>query len=254
MVESHSDLFPEQYEKYYEPFLGAGAVLFHLQPKKGLVTDINEELIITYNAIKDSWSDIEKELKIHQKKHCKEYYYQIRGTTYKSDIKKAARMIYLNRTCFNGIYRVNRMGKFNVPKGSKDHVILADDDFESISKILKRIRVECYDYTRAITRATQGDFLYCDPPYAIKEKGQGFLGYTGKRFDWEDQENLAQFVIHAKRRGVKILMTNVDDLNVRRLYEDEPGFTFVETTRNCTIAGGRKGRNRYKELIVKANY
>ena len=96
--------------------------------------------------------------------------------------------------------------------------------------------------------------MYCDPPYAIKEKGQGFLGYTGKRFDWKDQERLAQFVISAKQRGVKILVTNVDDPDVRELYEAVPGFQFIETSRNCTIAGGNKGRSKYKELIIKANY
>lgn len=258
LVKKHSDLFPQEYKKYYEPFLGAGAVMFYLKPKSGYVTDINSELIGTYNAIKDHWREVEKELQKHQKEHSRkgneEYYYKIRSATYSSDIKKAARMIYLNRTCFNGIYRVNQKGEFNVPKGSKENVVLPDDDFEAVSKVLKRIRIEHADYAKAISRAQEGDFLYCDPPYAIKEKGQGFLGYSGKRFDWEDQKKLAMLIISAKQRGVMTLVTNVDDPDVRELYEEEPGFSFIETARSCSISGGNKGRKKYKELIIKANY
>ena len=126
-VTNHSDLLPQSFNRYIEPFLGSGAVFFHLQPQNALLGDSNKELVDTYRAIKSEWKLVYRYLRAHHTKHSKEYYYQIRKSRPISSASKAARFIYLNRTCWNGLYRVNLSGVFNVPIGTKSTVVFADD-------------------------------------------------------------------------------------------------------------------------------
>ena len=251
-IKTQSHRLPTEYKRYIDPFLGGGSVFFYMEPKESILSDVNEELIHTYQAIKQDWKKLDSKLKEHAKKHNNDYYYEIRGKRPREITSIAARMIYLNRTCFNGIYRVNRNGEFNVPRGSKDTVILGLENFEQRSELLKNADIRCCDFEDTINEAKAGDFLFCDPPYAIQEE-QSFVGYTKDLFDWDDQIRLSNALDRARKRKVKILLTNVNHPSVRALYEEKEGFVLDEVTRYSSISGKSGGRRQYSELIVTAN-
>lgn len=240
-----------EYDRYIEPFLGGGIVYFYLEPKKAILNDINNELIITYKVIKNNPLELLTLLKKMEKKHCKEYYYKIREEKPDTEIKIAARMIYLNHTCFNGIYRVNPKGEFNVPIGTFHRVVRENDNYEDRSNILKNATLKNCDFEKIIDKAIEGDFLFCDPPYAIK-KGSVFVSYNKVEFTFDDQIRLAKAVERARNRNVKIIMTNVNHKSIKDLY-DKKKYKLIEAKRKCTISGNNKGRNEYKELIILAN-
>lgn len=243
---------PQQFNRYIDPFLGGGSLYFYLEPQKAIINDINEELITTYRAIKNNWQDVERILKIHAHKHNQEYYYLIRKRNTRKDTTTAARMIYLNRTCFNGIYRVNTNGNFNVPIGTHKNVLLPTDQFQRRSTILQNAHIMCGDFEPVINLAEYNDFLFCDPPYAVINEEHRFVGYTQQTFDWNDQVRLANALEQARIRGVKIIMTNVNHSEIRRLYLNN-NFQLEEVTRFSSISGKKKGRQQYSELIVSAN-
>lgn len=251
-VRHQSFRLPKEYNKYIDPFLGGGSVYFYMEPREAILSDVNKELITTYTAIKTDWKKLNRILRIHARKHNDTYYYDVRSQRPREICSVAARMIYLNRTCFNGIYRVNRKGVFNVPRGSKNTVFNGTEWFDQRAELLKHAEISCCDFEETIDKAQSGDFLFCDPPYAIKEE-QSFVGYTKNFFDWEDQERLAGALQRAKDRNVKILMTNVNHESVRKLYEDKEGFVLEEVSRYSSISGKPKGRKQYSELIVSAN-
>lgn len=225
---------------------------FYMEPNTAIINDVNTELITTFRAIKNDWQGVNRNLKIHARHHSHDYYYAIRDRKPRTDVTIAARMIYLNRTCFNGIYRVNAKGKFNVPIGTHTNVILPTDQFQNRAAILKNTQIECGDFERIIDMAQDNDFLFCDPPYAIINEDHRFVGYTKNNFNWEDQKRLAKALARANSRGVKILMTNVNHSMVRKLYESQ-GFILDEVTRYSSISGNAGGRQQYSELIVSAN-
>jgi len=135
-AQGHHHLLPGNFNRYIEPFLGGGAIFFKLQPSRGVLADINGDLINVYRVIRDNWGDLIERLVDHQRKHSEEYYYKVRASACLDLIDQAAKFIYLNRTCWNGLYRVNLKGEFNVPKGTKSSVILDTDDFHAISALL----------------------------------------------------------------------------------------------------------------------
>ena len=251
-IRKHSDLFPAEYNRYIDPFLGGGAIYFYLEPKKAIVNDINSELITTFQAIQNDWKRVECTLKKHAKNHNHEYYYQVRAMKTKKPYTVSARMIYLNRTCFNGIYRVNRQGGFNVPIGSKNAVLLPTDKFEERSMIMKGTEFKNEDFEKIINMAKKDDLLFCDPPYAVQDEDNRFVGYTKNLFNWDDQIRLANAIERARIRGVKIILTNVNHPAVRALY-DENNYTLMDDTRFSSLSGRATGRLQYKELIVTAN-
>jgi DNA adenine methylase len=251
-VKNYSDLLPQKYNRYVDPFLGGGALYFHLEPKKAIVSDINDELIITYQAIATDWERVTDRLKLHAQNHCKEYYYKIRQSRPRAPHAIAARMIYLNRTCFNGIYRVNRSGEFNVPIGSKTTVILPTDHFDKRAQIMRGTKFQTCDFEKTINKAKAGDFLFCDPPYAVMDEKSGFVGYSKNLFSWDDQVRLSKAIERARKRGVMILMTNVNHPTIRGLY-DQDKYRFLDASRKCCISGINKGRNTYNELIILSN-
>lgn len=251
-VKNYSDLLPQNYNRYVDPFLGGGALYFHLEPPKAIVSDINDELITTYQAIATDWERVTKRLKLHAQKHCKEYYYKTRQSRPRSPHAIAARMIYLNRTCFNGIYRVNRSGDFNVPIGSKTTVILPTDFFDKRALIMRGTKFQTCDFEKTINKAREGDLLFCDPPYAVMDEKSGFVGYSKNLFSWDDQVRLSKAIERARKRGVMILMTNVNHPAIRGLY-DRDKYRFLDASRKCCISGINKGRNTYNELIILSN-
>jgi len=249
LVHKHDQIFPKKYNRYIEPFLGGGSVFFHLQPKKSLLGDSNKHLIITYKAIKKDHKKLVKLLSHHNKKHSDDYYYKIRSEKYEDIIKQAAQFIYLNRTCFNGIYRVNQFGEFNVPRGSKDAVFLETDDFEALSKMLQRATLLSCDFEELIDKADEGDLIFADPPYTVRHNLNGFIKYNEKLFSWSDQIRLSKALKRARKRGAQIICTNANHESVRDLYSGK-FFTLETVSRYSSIAAATDSRNQYEELLA----
>ncbi|MCX6077858.1 MAG: Dam family site-specific DNA-(adenine-N6)-methyltransferase [Campylobacterales bacterium] len=250
LTSKYSDLFPKEYNTYIEAFLGGGSVYFHLEPKKAILSDLNYELITTYQAMQENPSKILKVLKKHSKKHSKEYYYEIRDKKPRAQIEIAARFIYLNRTCFNGIYRVNSSGKFNVPFGERYKIFLQNDDFIKISDSLKNTEIIHSDFETTIDKAQKNDFLFIDPPYTVTHNNNGFVQYNEKLFSWDDQVRLANKLIEAKNRGVLVMATNANHERIRELYEKD--FSLLEVSRYTSISGLAKNRKSYSELVIRS--
>lgn len=248
-TQRHLNLLPEKFDRYFEPFLGSGAVYFSIQPKIAVISDRNEELINTYQAIKSDWHALVSLLQKHQKNHSTDYYYKIRAEKPRNLISKAARTIYLNRTCFNGIYRVNLNGEFNVPIGTKDKVLLDTDNFPAVASLLSGADILSKDFEEIIDMSSKGDFIFIDPPYTIKHNNNGFIKYNEHLFSWHDQIRLRDAIIRAKNRGALILMSNANHQCVHELYADI-GDLFV-LSRASLISGSINGRGTYTELFLK---
>ena len=248
LVSNYEHLLPESYNRYIEPFLGSGAVFFHLAPRKAILSDINEELITTYIAIRDCWESVERELRLHQKRHCKEYYYEIRQYAPKIDYKRAARFIYLNRTCWNGLYRVNLQGQFNVPLGTKTSVITESDDFRGLSALLKNKNIQVSDFEEIIDHSKANDFVFIDPPYTVKHNLNGFVKYNEKLFSWDDQIRLKEAVVRASNRGANILILNANHNSIKELYSDIG--THAVLPRASILAADAKFRCATEELAI----
>lgn len=247
-VQKHSDLIPTQYNRYIEPFLGSGAVFFHVEPEYALLGDVNEDLINTYVAIRENWSLVYRYLREHHRRHSKEYYYEIRSSKPRSIYTKAAKFIYLNRTCWNGLYRVNLKGEFNVPIGTKSSVIFPDDSFEDIALLLQNADLFHCDFEDLVDEAGRGDLLFVDPPYTVRHNYNGFVKYNEVLFSWWDQERLLMALERASRRGANIIATNAYHESVRSLYEQS--FQLLETNRRSSISGDVTKRDNFQELII----
>jgi DNA adenine methylase len=252
---NHADLLPSEYGTYVEPFLGAGAIYFHLRPPRALLGDVNADLVDAYRAIRDDWQALEASLRYRHRRHREDpdtYYYWLRAKVPSDLVQRASRLIYLNRTCFNGIYRVNRQGQFNVPRGTKDKVVIETDDFESMSRVLAGAELVGGDFERLIERASSGDFVFCDPPYTVRHNYNGFRKYNEVLFSWADQERLAQALVRAASRGVKVVCTNANHQSVRDLY-DNPLFERRVVSRYSRISADNTGRSYFEELVIRAN-
>jgi DNA adenine methylase len=245
-------LIPNQFRAYHEPFLGSGAVFFHLDPIIASISDANPELISTYRAVRDEPKNVVRLLRAHSNRHSDAYYYEVRSAAPRTQASKAARFIYLNRTCWNGLYRVNKEGIFNVPRGTKDSVIFPNDDFVLISHRLKRARIVCCDFETTLDRACTDDFVFVDPPYTVKHNYNGFLKYNQSIFSWDDQIRLASAVKRASDRGAKILVLNADHESVRSLYRGL-GTQFA-LPRSSVLAADPNFRSKTCELAVVINY
>ena len=252
LISRYGQLFPMDYKRYIEPFLGGGSVYFHLKPKHALLGDLNEELITAYQSIKGDWKKVEELLVIHQLNHSEDYYYLIRESLPSDPIERTARFIYLNRTCFNGIYRVNQEGKFNVPKGTKDSVILDTDNFKAIAELLSTADMRISDFEPLVDEASKDDLVFADPPYTVRHNQNGFIKYNEKLFSWEDQVRLANSLWRAKKRGAKVLCTNANHQAIRELYE-ERGFQIRTVSRYSSISANPSKRNQFEEIIISAN-
>lgn len=251
-TKNYSVFFPQTYNRYIEPFLGGGSVYFYMQPIQALLGDINEELINAYVSIRDNCTEVEEKLKIHQLNHNEDYYYLIRDETPINPIERATRLIYLNRTCFNGIYRVNMQGKFNVPKGTKNKVVLEIDNFQEISEILSTAKIYISDFEKLIDEAGKDDFIFADPPYTVRHNNNGFIKYNEKLFSWHDQIRLANCLWRAHSRGAKIIATNANNQLICDLYK-ERDFNIMTVSRYSSISANPLRRNQYEEIIIYKN-
>lgn len=252
LAKHHVGIFPSVFETYYEPFVGGAAIFFHLQPARAVLSDANQDLITTYVALRDNWFLVENALHYHARLHSKKHFYTIRQARPCNNVDIAAWFIYLNRTCFNGLYRVNRRGEFNVPKGSKERVIFPYDNFSELSKVLSRATISTSDFEQILDLAHRGDFVYVDPPYTVKHNINGFLKYNEEIFSWTDQERLCASVVRAAGRGVKILVSNADHSSVRDLYGGVG--KIMKIGRHSIIGGGAAYRSQTSEIAVRVGY
>lgn len=248
-VQRFPHLLPTAFNQYIEPFLGGGSVFFHLQPTKALLGDANPELVAAYKGIKSAWRKIEALLEEHQRRHSNEYYYFVRDNIPGDWIERAARVIYLNRTCFNGIYRVNLKGVFNVPCGSKTDVLMNGDDFSASSRLLRNADIRLADFEELINQAKKNDLIFADPPYTVRHNLNGFVKYNEKLFSWDDQKRLANSLKRAKKRGAIVVSTNANHDSVRQLYQDSD-FHLMSVSRYSSISAQSESRRNFDELII----
>jgi DNA adenine methylase len=236
------------FRTYYEPFLGSGAIFFGLMPRAAVLSDTNPDLIETYQSIKDDWHAVQKKLSEHDRNHSSDYYYRIRDHAPRKPHTRAARFIYLNRTCWNALYRVNRKGQFNTPIGTKTRAVLPSDDFKKVSTLLRNVEIVLGDFEEQIDRARKGDLIFADPPYTVRHKYNGFIKYNEQLFSWSDQERLCSALARAKRRGALVICTNADHESIRELYGRN--FQLTPLERYSAIAGAGGNRGSYAELLI----
>ena len=214
----YSDLFPMGCRRYIEPFLGGGAVFFHLRPERALLADSNTELVNVYKCLKADPECLDRRLRRLHAQHGESLYYKMRAMAPRSPIGRAVRFLYLNRTCFNGIYRVNRKGKFNVPIGSKKLVQYPEGYLLSVSKCLRNASIKVADFEDTIDEAGAGDFVFADPPYTVMHNNNNFIKYNANLFSWSDQVRLSSALRRAASRGALIMLSNADHSSIRTLY------------------------------------
>lgn len=229
--------FPAQFENYYEPFVGGGAVFFDLQHHKSFISDLNLELITTYLVIQNDVKNLINLLEGHQKKHSKSYFYNIREKQFLEDpIEIAARFIYLNKTCYNGLYRVNRKNEFNSPIGDYENPNICDEENLLLChEYLQKVEIKHQSYDQI--KPKKGDFVYLDPPYH-----NTFLGYNAIKFDGLQQTKLKQFCDQLRKNEVEFKLSNADNDFIRELYED---YNVVEITALRSM-----NRSKTKELLI----
>ncbi|MBU3896612.1 MAG: DNA adenine methylase [Nanoarchaeota archaeon] len=227
LLEQFKKFFPKEAERYFEPFVGGGAVALYIIQKNNLkevyLSDVNEELINCYNIIKNNVEELILKLKQHKENHNKEYYYAIRelNPSILSDVERASRFIYLNKTCFNGLYRVNSKGKFNVPMGNyKNPSITKDNDLRCLSKLLKNVKILLMPFDKVLDYARRRDFIYFDPPYFPLKKGKSFTTYTKDNFLEKEQIRLAEVFRELDKRGCKVMLSNSNTKFIKNLYKD----------------------------------
>jgi DNA adenine methylase len=247
-VHQYGHLFPRTFGRYLEPFLGGGAVFFHLGAQRAILSDTNAELVNAYQYLKDHARRIEAGLARLQEKHDGVLYYRIRAARPTHPFERAVRFIYLNRTCFNGIYRVNREGGFNVPMGSKDLVRYPDGYLEGIAGCLSHASIRVCDFEATIDAAMKGDFVFIDPPYTVMHNNNNFIKYNASLFSWSDQVRLAGAVKRASLRGAAIMISNADHESVRELYG---GFGYhYRVNRASVLAAESLHRRKTTELLI----
>lgn len=248
LVQRYAVFFPTTYRRYFEPFLGGGAVFFSLSPIRAELSDSNPDLINAYKCVRDYPDIIDRRLRILHAYHGSNLYYRMRAMKPKSDIGRAVRFIYLNRTCFNGIYRVNRQGEFNVPMGSKDLVEYPDGYLSLISERLKSASIKVADFEDIIESSGKGDFVFVDPPYSVMHNNNNFIKYNSRLFSWVDQVRLSSALKRAASRGAQIMLSNADHVSVKTLY-CEFGYHH-RVDRSSVLAAESAKRCRTSELLI----
>lgn len=250
---------PDNYNNYYEPFIGGGALLLACMPANAIINDANSELINMYKVIRDHPSELIKNLEIHNSKNSKDYYLNIReadrnGEIEKyTDIQRAARLMYMLRVDFNGMYRVNKKGQFNVPYGKykNPNIVNADAILKLNNYFIKNnIIIKCEDFEKAVENANTGDFVYFDPPYIPLNSTSSFTSYTAENFSIQDQKRLADVFFKLSKKNVRVMLSNSDTELTRSLYSNAK-IHKVHANRMINSKANRRGK--ISELII-TNY
>ena len=246
---------PENYNRYFESFIGGGALFFELQQGNAYISDMNEELINLYLVVQNSVEDLILDLEKHEV--TKEYFLKIRNLDrtdkYKqlSNIEKASRFIYLNRTCFNGLYRVNSQGQFNVPFGNyKNPRIIDERNLRNCSELLQKTEIKCADFSAILDKVKKGDFVYLDPPYVPLNETSSFTSYTKDGFDIDTQFRLREVCDELDSIGVKFILSNSDTKLVNELYSN---YEIKKVFAYRAVNANANGRGKITEVLVR-NY
>ncbi|MEH2951598.1 DNA adenine methylase [Candidatus Merdisoma sp. JLR.KK011] len=256
LLEHLSVRMPKEYTDYYEPFVGGGALLFHQKPSWAFINDINRELIHTYTEIRDHVGPLSVLLSSMDQVTCtKEFYYEMRGRyndklkTKDYDTEMAALFIYLNKHCFNGLYRVNRKGQFNVPWNQKEQVRSVDvENIKNISYYLKSVTITCQDFEASLETAKKGDFIYFDSPYAPLNPAS-FDSYTKEGFTEEEHRRLAKVFRELSERGCYCMLTNHNTELIQELYQD-----YLQEEVDVRRAINSDPRKRVGKEVIIRNY
>jgi len=241
-------LVPSRFNRYFEPFFGGGALFFALQPRTAFISDKNAELIHAYSQVRDRPDAVIRELR--KLRNSEVDYYRVRSSAPRNAAARAARMIYLITLAFNGIYRVNLRGEFNVPYGYKTHLDVCDGDrIRQASELLRGAVIRDLDFEEALRPAAGGDLVYLDPPYTVAHGANGFVKYNAKIFSWQDQIRLARTAEKLANKGCTVIVSNADHISIRRLYR---GFQIAVLERNSIIAASSDFRSRITECIFHA--
>ena len=253
------ELMPKTYNRYFEPFVGGGALFFDLAPKDAVINDFNAELINCYQQIKDNPQELIEILKVHQEYNSKEYYLDLRSADrderidMMSEVQRAARILYMLRVDFNGLYRVNSKNQFNVPYGRYKNPKIVDENLVSaISTYLNNNQIEIKkgDFEKAVLDVQQGDVVYFDPPYIPLSETSAFTSYTHEGFSYDDQVRLRDTFKKLNDAGAYVMLSNSSSFLVEELYRDF-NIHYVEATR--TNGAKSSSRGKISEIIV-TNY
>lgn len=260
IIDKLKEYVPDEYDTYYEPFISGGALLFELSPKKAVINDLNEELMNVYNCLcnEEKFKKMCNLLNHYEAEHSEEFYYEIRNkdknkNAYNrlSDYTKAARTIYLNKACFNGLYRVNSKNEFNVPFGKKTKINTYEgSNLITVSNYLTMndIKIQSVDFEESLKTAKKGDFVYIDPPY--DSDTSTFNNYTEDGFGKEEQRRLAQVYKDLDKRGVYVMLSNHNTTLINELYKDYH-IHIIEAKRNINANGKKRGK---VEEVIITNY
>ena len=247
-----SDLNFSSIENYYEPFLGGGSFYIFLRNNnlinnKAFLSDSNNELINAFNVVKNNIEELIESLKKH--KNNKKYYYEIRSSSFENNVEAASRFIYLNRTSYNGIYRVNLKGEYNVPYGNKKYKALFDfDNLRQVSRLIQNDEFECCDFSKSIKNARKGDLVFFDPPYTIAHENNNFVKYNQKIFSWNDQILLKKIAKKLHENDINYILTNANHESINNLYEN---FSNKSIHNRYSLIGGKGAqRKKYSELVI----
>ena len=254
LLGQYEPLFPEWSGDYFEPFIGSGAVFFYLsarpEERNYYLSDLNREIVDAFCAVRDDVEGVIKLLAKHQQLHSKDYFYQVRGLVPQnlSALEKAARTIYLNKTCFNGLYRVNKKGEFNVPMGNyKKPSILQIETLKAASRALSSADLSTGHYSVLVDKAQAGDFIYLDPPYHPLSKTAMFTNYVAQAFGEKDQMELAEVVTALSKKGCLVMESNSNTDFIKDLYK---GFKIQEVWARRSINREKSKRGAITELVV----
>lgn len=247
---------PEIYDKYYEPFIGGGALLFSIQPEKAIINDYNKEVSNLYNIVKNKPNELISDLQKHE--NTESYFYAIRSLDRNkkefnklSDVERASRFVYLNKTCYNGLYRVNRNDEFNVPFGKYKNPLICDNkNIINASRYLKNVEILNLDFEEVLKTATSGDFVYLDPPYDVISKTASFTEYNKDGFSKEDQIRVKKVCDNLTSKNVKWMLSNANTQFIKNLYS-EYNIEIVDAKRSINSKGYK--RTGITEVIIR-NY
>ena len=259
LIEDISPLIPKQISTYVEPFVGGAAILFHLQPKKAIINDFNDELMNVYQVIKENPNGLIKILEKHKEANSEEYYYETRALDRTADYEnlskeeKAGRILYLNKTCYNGLFRVNSSGQFNAPYGKyKNPAIVNDVTIKAVSNYFNSANIKFLngDYKEALKGLRKGTFVYFDPPYMPVSSSSNFTGYTENGFGYEKQVELRDECLKLNKRGIKFLQSNSYTPEILELYSDSSVFTIKVVQAKRSINSKSDKRGEISEVLI----
>lgn len=257
LLDALTSRMPARFGSYFEPFLGGGAMFFRLAPQRALLADCNDDLMNVYRCVAWKVEAVIQRLEVHRRQHDKDHYYAVRerwntGARAQPAADRAAAFLYLNKTCYNGLFRVNQKGHFNVPMGRYEQPRICDpEQLRAASQLLRRAELHTGHFAGQVAEARAGDFVYFDPPYDPISRTASFTSYTAGCFGPDAQRELATLVLSLTRRGVHVMVSNSDTPFIRQLYRD---LDIEQVAALRAINSRADARGTVNELIITNGY